>query len=50
MFTLGAFAVIFDQNDRVLLCHRTDCDLWNLPGGKLEENELPTDAVVREVK
>lgn len=50
MFTLGAFAVIFDQNDHVLLCHRTDCDLWNLPGGKLEENELPTDAVVREVK
>ncbi len=50
MFTIGAFAVIFDQNNSVLLCHRTDCDLWNLPGGKLEENELPTDAVVREVK
>ena len=52
MFTIGAFAVIFDPQGlgRVLLCHRRDMDLWNLPGGGLEGNELPTEAVLREVR
>jgi 8-oxo-dGTP diphosphatase len=49
-FNLAAFAVIFDMNDRVLLCQRQDMDLWNLPGGALESGELPDEAVVREVK
>jgi hypothetical protein len=35
----GAFAVIFDEHDRVLLCHRRDIDAWNLPGGAVEEVE-----------
>jgi 8-oxo-dGTP diphosphatase len=48
-FTIGAFAVIFDEKDQVLLCHRRDMDLWNLPGGGVESSELPTDAVTREV-
>jgi 8-oxo-dGTP pyrophosphatase MutT (NUDIX family) len=47
--TLGAFAVIFDEQLRVLLCHRTDRDQWNLPGGRVEAIEAPWDAVVREV-
>ncbi len=50
MFTIGAFAIIFDAAGRVLLCHRRDMDLWNLPGGGVESGELPTEAVVREVK
>ena len=50
MFTLGAFAVIFDEQGRVLLSHRRDYDLWNLPGGRVESGELPTEAVVRETK
>ncbi len=50
MFTLGAFAVIFDNNRRVLLSHRRDYDLWNLPGGRVEIGELPTEAVIRETK
>jgi ADP-ribose pyrophosphatase YjhB (NUDIX family) len=45
----GAFAVIFDDHDRVLLCHRRDIDAWNLPGGGVEEGETPWDATVREV-
>lgn len=49
-FTLGAFAVIRDEAGRVLFCHRTDHDLWNLPGGGLESGEMPTQAVVREVR
>jgi mutator protein MutT len=50
MPTLGAFAVIFDEEARILLCHRTDGDVWNLPGGKVESDEAPWDAVVREVE
>lgn len=48
-FTLAAFALIYDADARVLLCHRRDVDVWNLPGGALEGGELPDEAVVREV-
>jgi len=50
MQTIGAFAVIFDAAANVLLCHRTDRDAWNLPGGRVESNESPWEAVVREVQ
>ena len=50
MFTIGAFAVIFDELGRVLLCHRRDFDFWNLPGGGVANGELPTEAVIREVR
>ncbi|GEM_PF-173378 len=50
MFTIGAFAIIFDDAGRVLLCHRRDMDMWNLPGGGVASGELPTEAVIREVK
>lgn len=49
-YTIGAFAIILDEQDRVLLCHRRDYDLWNLPGGGVELNESPWECVVREVK
>jgi ADP-ribose pyrophosphatase YjhB (NUDIX family) len=49
MFTIGAFAIIFDDQNRVLLCHREDLDVWNLPGGRVDSGEMPTDAVMREV-
>lgn len=49
MFEIGAFAIIFDDKNRVLLCHRTDFDAWNLPGGGVESGELPTEGVIREV-
>lgn len=48
-FAIGVFAIIFDQERRVLLCHRNDYDLWNLPGGGLEEGESPWGGVIREV-
>jgi 8-oxo-dGTP diphosphatase len=50
IFTIGAFAVIFDEGGRVLLCHRRDLDAWKLPGGVVESGELPTEAVIREVR
>lgn len=50
MFTVGAFAIILDKQSRVLLCHRRDYDLWNLPGGGVKKGESPWEGVIREVK
>jgi 8-oxo-dGTP diphosphatase len=50
MFRIGAFALIFDENGAVLLCHRRDMDVWNLPGGGVEQGESPWAAVVRETR
>jgi 8-oxo-dGTP diphosphatase len=50
VFSVGAFAIIFDEHARILLCHRRDLDLWNLPGGAVESGELPTEAVIRETE
>ena len=50
MFTIGSFAIIFDDQKRVLLCHRRDIDAWNLPGGGVEMGELPNEAAIRETK
>lgn len=49
-FIIAAFALIFDENNKILLCHRRDYDLWNLPGGTMELGESPWECVVREVK
>ncbi len=50
MTLLGAFAIIFDEKGRVLLGHRRDMDLWNLPGGRMEPGEAPDEAIIREVQ
>lgn len=50
LFSIAAFAVIFNSAGQVLLCHRRDMDAWNLPGGGLEEGELPDECVIREVR
>ncbi len=50
MTRIGTFAIIFDDQGRVLLGHRRDLDIWNLPGGRMEPGELPDEAVVREVR
>lgn len=47
-FTIGTFVVIFDRKGRVLLSHRRDLDIWNLPGGSVERGELPPEAAIRE--
>ena len=46
----GAFAIIEDGEKRFLCSLRRDMNLWNLPGGGIEEGENPWDAVVREVR
>ena len=50
LFIIGVFAVIFDSSKRVLLCHRTDIDLWDLPSGAMEQGETPWEAAVREIE
>ncbi len=49
-FEVGIHAVIFDDQERILLGHRRDMDLWDLPGGGLEPGECPTEGVIRETK
>lgn len=49
-FKIGVFAIILNNDNEVLLAHRTDRDMWNLPGGKLEYGESPWEGVIREVK
>lgn len=46
--TTGAFSIILDDENRVLLCKRRDKDLWNLPGGRVEQGESPWEAAIRE--
>ena len=45
----GVAAFIRDDKGRVLLQRRTDNGQWTLPGGAIEPDEEPADAVVREV-
>lgn len=43
-------AFVLDDKDRVLLIHRTDNDLWALPGGAQELGEYIAETVVRETR
>ena len=49
-FEIGVHAVVFDDQERILLVHRRDMDLWDLPGGGLDPGELPTEGAIRETK
>lgn len=49
-YDIGTFAIIVNSSNEVLLCHRTDYDMWNLPGGGMDGNESPWDGIKREVK
>lgn len=49
-FLAGGFGLIFDEEGRILLVHRTDYDLWNLPGGSSDVGETPWQTAIREIK
>jgi ADP-ribose pyrophosphatase YjhB (NUDIX family) len=50
MGALGAFALHYNGEGRILLCHRRDADVWNLPGGQVERGEAPWQAAIRETR
>lgn len=43
-------AVVLDEAGALLLVHKTDNDLWALPGGGVDPGESVTEAVAREVE
>jgi len=47
-----AGGILLDKDNRILLIHRNTEKLkqWELPGGKLEIEELPEQAAIRELK
>ena len=47
---VGAFAIIMDEEGRVLISRRTDSGWYNLPGGGVEPHEAVPEGVVREVR
>ena len=50
IFRIGVFALIFDDQGRILLGLRRDIDWWNLPGGGMEAGETVDEALQREVR
>ena len=38
------------REDKILLVYRKDESHWEVPGGKVEEDESPTEAAIREAK
>lgn len=49
MHKIGAFGIV-EQNAKILVCHRRDMDMWDLPGGSVDPMESPWTAALREVK
>lgn len=49
-----AVAIIVDEENRVLITrrplHAPHGGMWEFPGGKLEAEELPSSALIREIK
>ena len=43
-------AIVPNDQGKLLLVHKTDNDLWALPGGAMDVGEYMADTVVREVK
>ena len=50
---VAAYAIVRDEDDRVLLCHIHPAvgvgDIWTLPGGGLDFGESPARAALREL-
>ncbi len=52
--TIPVVCAIIEQDDQVLCALRSErmslAGKWEFPGGKLELNEIPEDALIREIK
>ena len=49
-FSIAAYGVIGNDRGQVLLTRRRGSDEWVLPGGSVEAEEAPWEALVREVR
>lgn len=49
IITTGANVILINENDEILLHHRTDGDWWGLPGGAMELAETTEETPRREV-
>lgn len=47
---LGVKCAVFDDDGRVLLSRRSDLNVWDLPGGRLDPGERLEEAAAREVR
>ncbi len=50
LLMVGAAALIVDEQNRLLLLHRSDNDCWGPPGGAVELGEVVETAARREVR
>jgi 8-oxo-dGTP pyrophosphatase MutT (NUDIX family) len=41
--------IVYDERGRILLVRQTEGGVWSAPGGSVDPEETPADAVVREV-
>jgi len=44
-----ATGIVFNSKKEILMVHHKKLNVWLPPGGHVEENELPDDAVLREI-
>ncbi len=45
-----AYGLIFNENDEIAVAYIEKYNMYNLIGGKLEKNETPKEALIRETK
>ncbi|WP_406621365.1 NUDIX hydrolase [Bacillus atrophaeus] len=48
MKTQGAFVVVCNKEQGILLVKRRDVPLWDLPGGRAEQDETAEECAIRE--
>jgi len=44
-----ATGIVFNENKQILMIFHKKLNVWLPPGGHIEDNELPTKAVIREI-
>ena len=44
-----ATGIVFNSKKQILMIHHYKLQVWLPPGGHIEENEIPDDAVLREI-
>ena len=50
LFRVSLKAVIFNENNEVLIVKESDRDWWDIPGGGMDHGESIKEALARELK